>query len=403
MVAPPAGRIGRPLRVLHVVVHMTYGGGIERSVLDTFRTFDRGRFSMDVFETAPEACNMTDLLGSLGIGRYGYSMRRNYLRLMGRLKGLIRERRYDVMHAHLMGFNGAVMRVARACAVPVRVSHYWNTSENHSNDWKRRLYMAPLRYWDRRDSTHIVGCSQAVNETFYPDLAAARHPKLRVCRPGVDMRVFRPHAEKPAIRRSLGIPEDAVVIGHVGRMVHQKNHAFLIEVAARVMPHVPNATLLLVGDGVLRREIEALVASRGLADRVVFAGVREHVAEVYAAMDVFVLCSHHEGFGIVVIEAAATGLPLVCVRIPAVTEAVVPCARPYQFAPGDVVSATTALLRLTTDRALRTALGAEILREIESFSLGATTREMELLYEEAFLAAHPTLDGPRIRRPEQLA
>jgi glycosyltransferase involved in cell wall biosynthesis len=111
-------------------------------------------------------------------------------------------------------------------------------------------------------------------------------------------------------REKLGVQPDELLVGHVGRFSPQKNHSFLINVFEAVQVKIP-AKLLLVGDdhGKLADEIKEKVKSLGLEDRVIFAGLRDDVADLMQAMDVFVFPSLYEGLGIVAIEAQAAGLP----------------------------------------------------------------------------------------------
>ena len=109
-------------------------------------------------------------------------------------------------------------------------------------------------------------------------------------------------------RNELHIPDDTLVIGHVGRFVYQKNHAFLIEVFREVVKKHPNTILLLIGDGELRPEIEAKVQDYHLSDKVRFLGLRKDVKKLYNCMDVFVLPSWYEGLPVVSVEAQANGL-----------------------------------------------------------------------------------------------
>lgn len=105
--------------------------------------------------------------------------------------------------------------------------------------------------------------------------------------------------------------KESLVIGHIGRFMKQKNHDFIIDVFDKIKKLWPEARLLLVGDGPLFDEIKEKVNSLGLEDSVVFTGVKQNAYDYYNAMDVFVLPSLYEGFGIVLIEAQANGLPCV--------------------------------------------------------------------------------------------
>lgn len=130
-----------------------------------------------------------------------------------------------------------------------------------------------------------------------------------VIRNGIQMdRFTNVPEEKNDIRRAEAIPEDAFVIGNVGRFNRQKNHVFALEVFEAVLRRRPNAFLLLVGDGELREQVEKTAAEKGFSDRVRILSNRRDVPRLMKAMDVFLFPSIYEGLGIALIEAQAAGL-----------------------------------------------------------------------------------------------
>jgi glycosyltransferase involved in cell wall biosynthesis len=129
---------------------------------------------------------------------------------------------------------------------------------------------------------------------------------------GVDLTPFQTPVDGLALRQELGIPKDAFVLGHVGRFEEQKNHLFLLEIAAAVIQKEPLTRLLLIGDGSLRSVIEDKIKQMGLTPYVIFAGLRSDVPQlIQSVMDVFLLPSFHEGLPVVGMEAQAAGLPLI--------------------------------------------------------------------------------------------
>lgn len=116
---------------------------------------------------------------------------------------------------------------------------------------------------------------------------------------------------REAIRKELGL-EGKFVVGHVGRLHSQKNHNFLIDVFAEIKKKKVDAELILMGAGPLEDKAKGKVSEKGLSDCVHFLGNRKDMNRIYQAMDVFVFPSLFEGLGIVVIEAQATGVPIVC-------------------------------------------------------------------------------------------
>jgi glycosyltransferase involved in cell wall biosynthesis len=228
------------------------------------------------------------------------------------LELLRREGPYDVVHSHLQHFGGPVVRLARHGRVPGRVVHAHNDTRpiDRMAGPVRRAYLAIASRWIRRHATAGVAVSgNAARSLFGPHWES--DGRFRVVPCGIDLSPFRAPIDSNAIRASLGLATDAVVLGHVGRFHPQKNHRRLIEIAREALRRDDRARLLLVGDGELRETIEALARSLGLGDRVVFAGSRADVPSLIRAMDVFVFPSLYEGLGLVVVEAQAAGLPCV--------------------------------------------------------------------------------------------
>jgi glycosyltransferase involved in cell wall biosynthesis len=159
----------------------------------------------------------------------------------------------------------------------------------------------------------------AVSEAVAARLRAWGIPdsRIAVIPNGIDATEFRFDPQRRrAARASLGIAADALVVGGVGRLEPAKNFDHLIWAVRQV----PGATLLLVGDGSARAELEQLAAAHGVADRVVFTGAVPHVRDMLCAMDVFASPSGQETFGLAVLEALACGLPTLYAVCPSLDE-----------------------------------------------------------------------------------
>ncbi|HWN70809.1 MAG TPA: glycosyltransferase, partial [Haliangium sp.] len=122
---------------------------------------------------------------------------------------------------------------------------------------------------------------------------------------------------RAATRRSLGLGERDLVIGHIGHFQRQKNHDFIVELAAAGRARGREHRFVLVGEGALRPEVEQAIAARGLGDRFVLTGLRSDIPALLSTFDVMILPSRWEGLGIVVLEAQAAGVPcLLSDRVP---------------------------------------------------------------------------------------
>jgi glycosyltransferase involved in cell wall biosynthesis len=302
-----------PRRILHVVTRMDRGG-IETSLMHLLRTVDRRRYQMDFLVLREEPGQQDDDVRALG-GRIipcaqvrrPWRFARDFARIM-RTFGP-----YDVIHSHVHFFGALVLRLAARHGVPLRIAHSRNDTRAAERDqgWVRRGYVGLMRRWIRAYANYRIAISRSAAE----DLFGAdweRDDRHRMVYSGRDFSPYGAAVDRTEVRTALGLPPEAFVLGHIGRFYWRKNHPFVVEVAAALFERAPHARLLLVGDGPDQADIEALVAARGLASRVVFAGARSDVPRlIKGAMEAFVFPSHHEGLGMVVVEALAAGLPCV--------------------------------------------------------------------------------------------
>jgi len=181
---------------------------------------------------------------------------------------------------------------------------------------------------------------------------------------GVDARRFGPSATPSVSRADLGLRPGDRVVGFVGRLVREKGVVELITAMRTVVDGAPSARLLVVGDtlasdrdrgasAAVRAEVDRL----GLHEHVLFAGFRDDVAAMYRLMDVFVLPSWREGMPVTIIEAMASGLPVVATDIRGCREEVVDGVTGYIVPRQDAAALGQAILRLASDPDLARRLG----------------------------------------------
>ncbi len=180
--------------------------------------------------------------------------------------------------------------------------------------------------------------------------------KLRLVYEGVVDRPPVPGGE--GALAELGVPRGAPVVGNVAALTDHKDHTTLVEAMALARPRVPEARLVICGEGPLRGPIEARVRERGLADRVVFAGFRPDLDRLMPAFSVFCLSSHLEGLGTSLLDAMAFGRPVVATAAGGIPEAVEDGVNGRLAAPRDARGLADALVEVLTDDARRLALGA---------------------------------------------
>lgn len=269
-----------------------------------------------------------------------------YLLNGGRIERLARTFGPGVVNAHYATGYGALARAVRD--VPV-VLNVWG-SDVHDFPAKSPVH----RWWLRRNlmhARHVVSTSEAM--AAHTRRLIPQGPPVTVIPFGVDTAVFVP-------RGSQGPEDRALVIGTVKALAPVYGIDVLIEAFARIAPDHPRAMLRIVGDGPQRAELERLAHSRGIADRVRFTGAARHeaVPAHLQAMDVFVALSRRESFGVSVLEASASALPVVVSAADGLRE-LVQDGRTGAVVPiDDADAAAAALSRLMADPALRARWGS---------------------------------------------
>jgi glycosyltransferase involved in cell wall biosynthesis len=311
-----------------------------------------------------------------------------------RLLDVIRRVRPDVLHTHTAK-AGAVGRIAALMAGSARPKVVVHTFHGHV----LRGYFGPaktaaflqLERGLARASDAVVAVSPEVRDDLV-ELGVAPREKIAVIRLGLDLttRLAAPEGARQSVRCETGVPPDAFVVAWLGRMTEIKRADDLLRAFARLLPTVPDGYLLVVGDGPLRAELEALAAELGIAASCRFIGFRSDVGAIYAASDTVVLTSANEGTPVSVIEAQAAGLPVVSTDVGGVRDIVADGLSGFVVPPGDVDAIAERLARLARDPALRAEMG-RVGRERtgERYSVPRLVRDVDLLYRELLAQAEP--------------
>ncbi len=303
------------IRVLYVHGGTLLYGGTEAYMMNFYRHFDRCQVQVDFVVHGDARGVYDEEIERLGGRVFHVPVKsRDYRGNSRALRSIMQRGQYAAVHAHTDANNAHVLRIARQCGVPLRISHSHNT-RTQSDSRLRRLYNAMEKQRIPGVATHLFACSEPAGKWLY-----GSHPFQIVPNAiEIDRFAFDPR-RREEMRRQMGL-ENRLVLGHVGRFSFQKNHPFLLEIFAVVAEKRPEAVLLLIGDGEERERIERLALLRGLRERVRIVPPTPLIADYMQAMDVFLLPSHFEGLGIVLVEAQAAGLPCFASRGAVPTEA----------------------------------------------------------------------------------
>jgi glycosyltransferase involved in cell wall biosynthesis len=206
------------------------------------------------------------------------------------------------------------------------------------------------------------------------------YERIKTIRNGVETERFTP-ALRPQARASFGLSDADVVVGIVGRLEPVKDQRRFVDAVACLAREGVRFKVLVAGEGTLRQELEAQVASLELGDRVSFLGMRLDVETIMAALDVFVLCSKSEGLSNTILEAMASGVPVVATDVGGAQELLEPGVHGLIVPPQDTAALAVAIAELVADHPRRAAMSAaNRLRTTTEFSLEAMVRAYEELY-----------------------
>lgn len=229
--------------------------------------------------------------------------------------GKVLDSGYDIIEVHTSFWkNTIVEQMAKERNIKVIVhAHSTGISKARNAEEEKRLLKRHLDIKSKIDENladYYFACSQDAAEWLYGD--AIPEEKVKIIHNTIDANRFAFNEEvRQKMRKTLQL-EDQFVIGHVGRLERVKNQQFLIEIFAEVHEQMESAVLLLIGDGSLRRGLEELAETLGVADSVIFMGKKREAELYYQAMDLFLLPSLMEGFPIVLLEAQCNGLRCLC-------------------------------------------------------------------------------------------
>jgi glycosyltransferase involved in cell wall biosynthesis len=305
-------------RVTHIITRLIVGGAQENTVL-TCAHLDRSRYDVSLIcgpQTGPEG-ELHSEARRLGIDPIVEpSLVREInpvqdLLSVARLTAHLQRIKPEVVHTH-SSKAGVVGRIAaRAAGVPVIIHtvHGWGFHDRTPPP--ARICYVRLERWLAAHTDALVVVADRDREKGL-DERIGTLAQYRTIRSGVNVAAFRQRPVDPwRLRRELGIPESARIVGTVGRLSRQKNPLGFVEAATYVRGSGLDVHFVMVGDGPLRDDVLELAKANGLEGRLHLTGIRRDVAAILHSFDVFVLSSLWEGLPRVVPQAMAAGVPVV--------------------------------------------------------------------------------------------
>jgi sugar transferase (PEP-CTERM/EpsH1 system associated) len=373
----------QPIHVIHVVRRGFAGGGMENGIVNVANRLSPERYrvsvcALDSLETFSQRIRRSNseyyLLPKHGEGiDWG---------LVWRLARLLRRRKPHLLHSHNWATFLYAVLAAKIARVPVIHGEHGKNIGELDRESRQK-------YWAKSILGPRVNRLVTVSQVLAAEWAGYGVPpgKIQYIPNGVDTERFRPRTDAAECRRKFGLPENGILIGSVGRMDELKNYAVLITAFANMAPEFSGMHVALLGDGPEQQKLQARAQELGVAGRVFFLGRHPDPENFLAALDIFALPSKTEGMSNVLLEAMASGLPVVCADLPCHHEVFQPDREGVVVSPCTVLTLADRLAELSRKPVLRQALGAAAREKVlASFSIARMVSDYDRLYVDCWQA-----------------
>lgn len=296
------------------------------------------------------------------------------------LKNIIDSQRFDLIHCHTPTASILTRLAARTARKNGSVVMYTCHGFHFHNAAPKKNWMIyyPIEKFCSQLCDYIV----TINKEDF-NRAKTFHTKNVRYIPGVGVdisRIKNTKVDKQAYKKSIGIPEDCVMLLSVGEMIERKNHEVIIRALGKLQNK--NIYYVICGKGPLKEHLENLAKELGLSENVVFLGFRRDIPELCNTADISAFPSRIEGLGLAGIEAMAAGVPLVSSNVHGILDYVIDGKTGYACDPEDVDSFADAISKLSTDKELRESMREDCLKAVEPFELHNALRVMWDIYDE---------------------
>ncbi len=378
----------RDVRVCHVITRLDLGGAQDNTLYTVSHLRAPFRPSL--------VCGPGGILDreALRLGvpiRFVRPLRRRIrphrdLEAIANLARVFREERPDIVHTHSSKAGIVGRLAARLAGVPHIVHTIHGYGFHAGQTWVLRRVLIGAERLAARVTTQFIAVSRANLEQgialglFGPDRVSLIRSGVRLEAFGAASRGGAGQAARAALRRELGLPGDAPLVGMVACLKPQKSPLTFVEVAARVTRQAPAAAFVLAGDGELRPDVERRVRELNLGARLRLLGWRRDVPALMAALDVLLHTSLWEGLPRVLPEAIAASVPIVATGVDGTCDILRDGETGLVCAPLDADGLAAGVLRLLGDRQLAAAIASRAGSVLPEFDIDGMVRAQERLY-----------------------
>lgn len=293
-------------RILEVIGSMDCGGA-ENLLMNLLRNINKNEYKVDFLINKKEKCFFEDEILSFGcsIHRIPKFNIVNYFSYKRNLKKIFSEHNYDIVHGHIGSSSGIYLKIAKQSGCSC-ILHSHNTFREKPT-LRDKIFKIFSKKGNRYADFFIACSKQSAIDRFG---SKANDKNCFILNNGINVEKNKFNFDiRKSYRKNLGFDDKTLVLGHIGRMVEQKNHIFLIKIlSALTNTYNVNAKLLLLGDGPLRQDIEKFAKQNNMFNKIHFVGTTNCPYLYLNCMDAFIMPSLYEGLPLSIIEAQCNGL-----------------------------------------------------------------------------------------------
>lgn len=372
----------RPVRTLSIVTRMALAGGashvaslladgLAQAGFDSYLAYGTTPPTIAPLQPPPSvtAIELPELKKSLSPW--------DELRAFRRLRALMRELRPTIVLTHSSKAGVLGRAAAHLERVPIILHQVHGWSFHEGSGLGLRQAAVTLERWlgARTDALLFVSTKDIEKARHY---RIGRQAQYHVVRAGIDLAKFKPATPETRLqaRELLALPDDVLVVGTVARIDTPKAPRDWAAACALIAHQLPKAHFVWVGDGPQRSVLKADLEKAGIADRVTLTGFRDDVERLYAAFDVFLLLSLWEGLPRTIVEAMATGTPVVATAVDGNAEIVEHGTNGLLVPPGRPLEAADAVCMLAADADLRARMSAHGVQRSREFSARKSVEDL---------------------------
>lgn len=361
------------------ILHITSGlalGGAERMLLTLVKELDKEKYNIKVCcwrgkrelkkDIEDAGVQVIDLEQEDG----------NIFKVSLKLRKVIKNNNIQLIHSYLFDADLCGFLAGKSTGVPVIVSSVPSFTFLRSKKHQLRYKLMSLFF----DS--FIPISKAIAE-YMVKYCRIKPAKLVVVHPGF-LNKFNLEKDKEEIKRmreDFGLVENDIVIGTVARLDPRKGYHYLLESVAQVFKIYPTVKFLFVGEGELKPELEEFAKKLSISSKIIFVGKVTNIPSFLSLLDIFVLASLDEGFGIVILEAMTASLPVVASRVGGIPEIINNNETGFLVKPADSKALAEGIIKLVEDKDLRARMGNLAKAEVKKFNSKEMTRKIEKIYD----------------------